>query len=252
MAKQQSLAAQSGALSVGNFELPAVFSAPQDAIKSRSIAPYVTFAHPKRADEWNRLVGQFKSVAEGEMYLVRPETLHKLDVLKCGWLCHKQYWAETNPAGDVLAVSFEERPKPFKEHVEAVVLVYLDEEIVPANVQFRTTKCPAAKAMSDALAKASSPEWGDLGPQHKETLVVNQPFFRFYGKITLGPQRTSKSSGLTYRPTQCTIEPTAIPEWRLIKAFTESADCKKSMDAAAERYSWRINEAKSKVRATAA
>jgi hypothetical protein len=245
LVKQASLAAQSGALDAG-FKLPAVFQAPQEPIKARFVVPYITFAHPRRTDEWAKLAQQFSAVNEGEMYLVRQGEARHLSPAKMALIKAQQYWAEANAAGEILRVSFEERPKPYKEHIEAVVLLYFDEEVIPANVQFRTTKCPAGKALSDALEDASKPAWADKSPAHKDTLVCQQPFMRYYGLVSLGPQRTSKTSGLNYRPTVCQIKPTSLPEWKLLKAFVESSGAQKAMEDAAERYSFRLGELKAK------
>lgn len=248
MGKEKSLAAQSGALANATVTLPAVFQQPQERLVSRDWAPYITFAHPKRADEWNKLIAKLGQVSEGDMCFISQEHICKLDVAKIGWLCHKQYWAETNPAGEMLSATFQEKPHPFKEHVEAVVLVYFDDRIVPANVRFRTTKCPAAKVMSKALEDASKPEWGDQSPAHKETLVANQPFMRFYGEMLLGPSRPSRSSGLPYRPTVCTVKPTGVAEWRLLKEFCDNPESQKALDEAAKRFEFRIADVTKKVR----
>lgn len=244
MAKAQSLAAQAGVVEA--VQLPAVFQQPSEPVKARSLSPYIAFAHPRRSDEWNKLTGAFGQIAEGDMFLVTSEEAFHLAPAKLGWLCHKQYWVQANAAGEVLKTSFKEMPAPFKEHVEAVVLVYLEDRIVPANVCFRTTKCPAAKALSDALVEAASPAWADKSPQHKETLVCQQPFMRFYGIVELGPQRTSKSSGLPYRTTTAIVKPTGVSEWRALAEFTKSPDCNKLLEDAANRFEMRIQEMKLK------
>src|SRR5690348_9929667 len=115
MAKPQSLAAQAGVLD-SELKLPAEFTAPAEKVEGRAIAPYVTFAHPKRADEWDRLQNKFGNMSEGEMYLIESSDVHKLNPMKASLLCCKQFWAEVNAAGEVLRTSFEEQPKPFKEH----------------------------------------------------------------------------------------------------------------------------------------
>jgi hypothetical protein len=247
MAAKPSLAAQTGSLVTKELALPSVFQAAPEAIKSRFIAPYAVFSHPKRADEWRRITNEFKNVLEGELFLVRQDSVHKLDPMKAGWLCHYQYWAEANAAGEILRTSEKEAPRPFKEHVEAVVVVYLENELVPANIQFRSTKCPAAKAMSDALVAATQPSWGERSPEHRETLICNQPFMRFFGSITLGPPRQSKSTGLPYRPAQCDVRPTTIVEWRMLKAFQESENAQKALQDAADRFVWRKEEVQKKL-----
>lgn len=240
----QSLASQAGALS--EFQLPALFSAPQQPIQARVASPYVTFAHGKRADEWKKLVAKFGTVNEGDMFLFHPDGIEKLDVLKCGWLAHQQYWIHKNAKGDLVASSFKEAPDPFKEHVEAVLLVYLDDRIMPANICFRTTKCGAAKEMSDALADASTPSWADRSPAHRETLSVNQPFGRFYGEIAPGATRIGKSSGLPYTPLTCDVKPTGVSEWRLLEAFIKDPETNGKLQAAAAQFQRRVNDVRAK------
>jgi hypothetical protein len=242
MAKQPSLAASSGALTTGGLTLPAVFQAAPPVVKARNLAPYVAFCHPKRADEWTRAVSKFGSMNEGDMVLFENDTVTKLNPAKLTLLCCKQWWGEANAVGDLLKTSWEERPRPYKEHIDAVVLVYLEDRIVPANIEFRSTKCPAGKTLADALAAAAEASWADRSAAHKETLICNQPWMRYFGEVTLAPTRTSKASGLTYRPTQCSVKPTGIPEWRLLKAFTEAENTQKLLDAAAERFMQRVND----------
>lgn len=248
MAKTQSLAAQSGALQNTQLKLPACFSPPTAPMEARFIAPYITFAHPKRLDEWKKLTGQFGNIEEGDMYFISKEHTCKLDPAKLGLLCFKQYWALANPAGEVQKVSFVEMPHPYKEHVQCVVLVYLEDRIVPANVEFRTTKCGAAKTLSDALLEAATPAWADKGPAYKETLVANQPFMRFYGEVTLGPTRTSKTSGLPYKPASCVVKPTNLTEWRLLKVLCDEPATQKALDDAAQRFEFKVKELEAKAK----
>lgn len=247
MAKQQSLAAQTGTLDAG-LRLPSVFQAPMEPIKARFIAPYITFAHSKRADEWSKLVHQFGQVAEGEMYLIRERGAVHLSPARLAMVKGHQYWAEASPAGEVLRVSFEEKPRPYKEHIECVCLCYLEDEVLPVNIQFRSTKCPAAKALADALAEAASPSWSEKSSAHKDSLVCHQPFMRYYGVVGIGPQRTSRSSGLNYRTTTCSIKPTGLQEWKLLKQFCEDPGAQKAMEDAAERFSYRLGELQSKAK----
>lgn len=238
MAKQ-SLAAQTGTAPA--LQLPAVFQAPQELIESRAWPPYIAFAHSKRSDEWARIVAKYGNIQEGEMFLIASDVL-KLAPAKLGWLCGKQFWAEANAAGEVQRVSWKEMPHPYKERVEAVVLLYLEDRIIPANIQFRTTKCRAAKELSDAAIAAASPDWGDRSPQHKETLVCNQPFMRFYGLVSLSEKRIGKNSGMAYRLTECSVKPTGVSEWRLLKTFVDGSESQKLLEDAARTYTQRLDE----------
>jgi hypothetical protein len=249
MAKQPSLAAQAGALStVEAFSLPGVFAAPQQAIVARKFSPYVVFAHPKRADEWAKISARLGNAEEGHMYFIDGDKVVALEKAKLGWIVGRQYWAEAAPNGDVITVAYEERPKPFKEHVQSVVLCYLDDKVVPCNMAWRSTKCPAAKILADALADCQTPAWADKSAAHKETLVVSQPFGRFFGVVELGPQRSAKSSGLNYRTTVCRIMPTGIAEWKLLEALSKNEKCQEMFTDAARLYESRLAEADKKVK----
>ena len=242
----KSLAATTPGALTQELKLPSIFSAPEP-VKARDISPYVVFAHPKRADEWAKLTAKFGNIAEGSMFLVTSQELYELPLAKLGWIHHRQYWASANPAGELLSASWTEMPKPFKEHVESVVLVYLEDKIVPANMSFRSTKCPAAKTMADTFAECQTPKWADKSAAHKETLVCQQAFMRFFGEVQLGPQRIAKSTGLPYRPTQCNVKPTTLTEWRLLKAMIEDENTQKALNAAAERFEWRMKELTAKI-----
>jgi len=144
--------------------------------------------------------------------------------------------------GNVLAVSFNEMPKPFKEHILAVVLVYLDDRIYPANIEFRTTKCPAGKELADALAAADTPEWANLSQAHKETLAIQQAFGRFYGEVKLAGARPSKESGMPYNPLHAAIKPTTLTEWRMLDAFIKDPETNKLMEMCAGRHTSKLAE----------
>lgn len=240
MAKQPSLAAQSGALQAAELKMPAIFQGPPPAVVGKKWPPYITFAHPRRSDEWSKLVAKFKNVGEGDMYFIGDE-LVRLDIAKLSLICCKQYWALTNATGELQKTSEVDMPG-WKEHIEAVVLVYLPGRVSPANICFRTTKCPAGKTLSDALVAAQSPQWGEESDAHKWTMQIQQPFMRFFGEVTILPARTSKTSGLPYKPTACTIKPTGPDEWSVLKPFTENPESQVMLDKAAERYQARLNE----------
>lgn len=230
------------------FTMPATFMAPPNKIQSRAWAPYIAFAHPKRPDEWNKLTGKFGNIEEGDMYFIHGDRVEKLDVAKLGLMAATQYWVSKNPAGKILAVSFDERGDPFKEHIMAACVLYLEDAIFPCNIEFRTTKTPMGRALNDALTEASDASWGDKSPAHRETLVLNQPFLRFYGECSIGEARPSKSSGLPYKPGQCTIKPTGLSEMRLIKQWYEDLEAGGEapvlLDMVEKRYLSKLDELK--------
>lgn len=222
-----SLAARTpGALSTG-FKLPDVFKAPEAPLEGRVLAPYVTFAHSKRADEWKKIQSKFPNVTEMDMFLVEPSAITYLPTLKTSLLACRKYYAAKDGAGKTLATSPRElpgtpdRPKGVgNEMVEAVLFVYLTDRATPATVTFKTTKCGGVVTLSEALVEASTPEWLGKSEAHKATAVCTEPFMRFYGELTVQPPRVGKQGGNPYRPCVCLdVKPTGPAEWKLIGNF---------------------------------
>lgn len=237
--KEQSIAADQAAVATltAPANLPALFTQPVEEMETRFSSPYVTFAHPKRADEYAKLTGKFGKVEEGDMYYIAGDELLKLDRAKMGFLVGKQFWARSDAGGKVLEASWKEKPKPFKERIEAVVLLYFDDRIVPCNVHAKSTKCPAFVKMANALVAASdSAAWAAESEAHKHTLVCQQPFMRFYADVELGEKRIGAESGLPYRPCHATIKPTTTVEWALLKKLCEDPETAKAMQDAADRF----------------
>lgn len=231
----------------GGFAMPEIFrNAQPSVIQARTWAPTVTFAHPKRKDEWTKLVGKFGSVDEGDMYFIYKDVVEKLDVAKLGWVTGTQYWVHKTAVGEVKAVSFSEKPDPFKEGVEAVVIVYLDDAMYPANMKFRTTKCGGARALNDGLAAAMDVSWFEQSAAHRETAMIQQPFMRFYGETRLADARPSKSSGLPYKPMTVTIKPVTLPEIRLASEFSNNPEGGTLFQMVAARYESVMKELREK------
>lgn len=248
MAKQASLAVQTGAIAPAALKLPAVFQAAPEKIVGKKWPPYITFAHPKRVDEWNKLVGKFRQVNEGDMYFIGEE-LVKLDSVKLALIVSKQYWSVSNSAGtELLSASWEEMPgKAWKEHVETVVLIYFPDRAIAANMQFRSTKCGAAKTLSDTALLALTPQWAQESDAHKHSMIVPQVFGRYYGEVSLAPARTAKGSGHLYRPAVATPHPTSTTEWTLFKAWSEDEATQQALNQASERYMSRIADITAKI-----
>jgi hypothetical protein len=242
---EQSLAARAG-LTTG-LEMPSIFSAPSKPIEARGVVPYITFAHPKRADEWKKLMNEYGDVNEGEMFLVESGQVTYLDPAKLAWVAGEQFWVMADATGNLQQASDEEMPRPFKERIESVCILYLEDRMLPVNITWRSTKCPAGKELYDAYEDCQKPTWADRSAEHRESLAAPQPWMRFYGNVTIGAPRTSKSTGMPYRPSQCAIKPTGLPEFRLIQAFNQDKEAQAALNAAADMYSRRIAEIKSKL-----
>lgn len=243
MAEKKSLAASSGALTEApKFELPALFQEPTEKVIGKFSAPYITFAHKERPDEYAKLIGLGVTVNEGDMFLIEGSAITKLDIAKLSPAKIKQYWVEKDASGKVRIATYTEQPWPWSEHMDAVCLLYLDTRIVVVNISPHTTKCSGFKALADALIDCQKPEWGDKSPAHKETLQINQPFMRFFGEMTVASPRISKKTGRPYRTTQTVIKPVTNVEVKLLKEFAQSEESSKLLKDAADRFTFRMQD----------
>lgn len=246
MAKGQTLASNLPELK-GDFKLPSVLdSAPTPMIDSFN-SPYVTFAHPKRSDEWSKVRAVHPAVEEGDIFLVEKVPTY-LPQIKLTMMAYRQLWVHSNDSGSIiLAVSKQEEPHPFKERIESVVLVYLEDRVVPATMTFKTTKCGAAHSLSDALLEAATEDWAKKSQAHAETLVAQKPFMRYFGLVRLGPQRTGKKTGLPYVPAEATISPTSVPEWKALGKAFQDPKFSEVLNSVTSRYESRVKELLDKV-----
>lgn len=242
----KSLAAQQNLIVPEGNKLPAIFDAKPE-IKPRAMAPYVVFGHPM-SPGWGKFVGSYPDAKEGQQFLVQNEKVTRLDQFRYSLMTAKQYWAEGDQEG-VKAVSLTEKPHPFKEVIEAVVLVYLGELLIPATVQFRSVKTGAVLPAVKALEQAASPDWAKLSQAHELTLVCQKPFMRFFAEVQLGNMKTSKSSGMRYLPASCVIKPTTAVEWKILAAHFSGENTTAfyaALNEAADTFERRMAELTSK------
>jgi len=243
MAKQTSLAAQSGALQHSETKLPAIFGGPAEDIKAKDWGTYVCFAHAKRADEYRRIVQAIgRAPDDHDMFLMEAKTVTPLPVMKCTILKLQQRWVRTvekNGVFEPAEVSAVEMPSPFAEVIDAAILVYLSDRIVPATIECRKAKCSGMVTINDALHLASTNEWASKGELYKQTLQLQQPFWRFYAKYEVLPPRPPKGGGYPYRPTRADVFPTGPDEWKLIATFNQDPESVALMNKCAERFAFR-------------
>jgi len=241
---KKSLAAQAGL--VGEFKLPAMFEqAP--TVKPRALCPYVAFVHPM-SPSWGSLSTKCPGLQESDPVLVGPgDAARKLAPFKYHLLTAKQYWTKGDSQGNVTDWSLTSKAD-FGENVEAVILVMVDDKLVPATCQFRTTKSGGVHPMVQALETSAGEDWAKLSPQHKETLVCQKPFMRFYGEVVVGPKRTSKGTGRAYTPATVKVYPTTVAEWRVLSESFKSELFQKELEEAAEAFTRRMDDIQSKAK----
>lgn len=233
---------------IAGFELPASLQAAQEApaavVSSLEWAPYITFAHNSRKDEWAKLAAQFGSVNEGDMYFIHGKMQKHLTSAKMGYFAGKQFWTHKSPAGLLLDVKNTPMPDPYRELVEAVVLLYIDGKAIPCNMSFHTTKCGAAKTMSDAFVEASSVDWGKRGSDYALTMNFPHVFLRFFAEVVMAAPRNSKRTGLPYRPLYAGIKPTTSTEIQMVQV---NEDFNKQLELASKRFEYVTKELEAKL-----
>lgn len=229
----ESLATRAG------LTIPAALAVPnEEPVSSFKVGPYITFAHPQRADEWAKLLGRFGHVDEGHMYLVNGEEFVKLDVAKLAVFRYKQYWKHTDDDGNVVDVQYTPQPKPYREYMETVCFLYLPDRLLPVTVRFRTTKCSGALQMTRALQMAATEQWAKQGAAYNATMALQQPALRYVAECRLSKPRASRQSKYTYTKLTAVVRPTTQAEWDLAKAFSADEKAQQQLEHAANYFQW--------------
>lgn len=181
--------------------------------------PYVGFLHPRSpsyADVCNAIPG----IAEGQAYYATGESgqYTKLDPFKFHLIDDVfPYWAKRNNSGHAIGVKLDTQPfgSEFKENVDALILVYTPTGVMPATIGFRGARVAAVKSAAKALKEAASAEWGNKSPDHKSSLTVDVPAFRFTTTAILGTA-PNKKTGDSYPTAKGLVKPITPAELSLL------------------------------------
>jgi len=127
-------------------------------VHSDTEIPWIGFHHPK-SGKYAEVSAVLPDLKTGDPYLsfrgyssVEGCRLQVLDKMY-------QCWQHTSPRGDLVALTEEERPYPFKEAIAAVVLVYMGDTIIPTMTTFRGAQTRCVHDFNRAAETASAPEW---------------------------------------------------------------------------------------------
>lgn len=246
MAEKQSLASKGGALAQlkpESFKLPALFESPKgvEDVQRREIAPYVCFASPAAKDQWVCLTAALPDVREADQVLVTPTRSVKLTPLKFHLLIARQYWAHVATDGTIIAAAGKDLGRPYKEQIEAVIAAYNGDELVAANMTFKSTKCGAAQDMCKALVEAGTADWAKKSAAHELTLAATKPFMRFFGTVST-TKRTAKSSGMAYVQATVAVHPTTAVEWSVLAKYLQEEQFMAALQVASDRFERRMGE----------
>jgi hypothetical protein len=219
---------------------------------------YVTFASGK-AKSFPRMVQAIPDLAEGDPVLVLPEPMLpvKLSPFRFFFPGYAfQHWTASDEDGAIIATSLADPgrdaaivdPKTGKdtyygEHIEACLLVIHGAKLVPARATFKTTKTNGIHAALDALKVAKKPEWADISPAHKATLMAPAPWLRFTVTVTVGPY-LSKSTGRTSRVAKGKANPATAADWQMVREFFEGEGNAALTETVQQAWSRRVEEIK--------
>lgn len=216
-------------------------------------SPYVQFVH-KLAKNYQKLCKQIKGIADDTIALVYPgnELPIELNPLRFTPFAFYQYWAVLNAQGEPTKVfwKLEDATAEAKEHVDSVCLVYTDDRVVEARILWKTTKIKAMRTADAAVKEASDDvEWGNKGTEYKNTLFLDQPFYRFVAEVELARKvsKSGQASGLPYYLATSTIAPTTNTEWKKIIELFETDSYEKDHAALMSDYEARRKFLESKV-----
>lgn len=213
---------QSFIKSIANVELEGGFG---------TSSPYVQFVH-HQAKNYRKLLTEIKGLSNLDVVLNTPGQLAvKLDPCVFTVFNMYQYWAVLDTQGIPTKVywKLEDSTEDSKEHIDTIVIVYLDDRAVIARMLFKTTKVKAIRTAHAALLEASDDElWASKGNEYKNTLTVEQPMLRFIATIEM-TQRTGKGSGNNYQQATADIEPTTSTEWKKVFDMFQEEDYEKNL-----------------------
>lgn len=192
-----------------------------------------------------RLTAAIRDLQDGDPVLVlpEPELPIRLQPLRFSLFAAFGYFADVDQAGTILSAGHEKTEKLNREHVEAVVFIYLPERLVPARMTFKTTKCQAAHKAIAALKLAAEPGWAKLSPEHGTSMMAPYPWSRFSVSVRTST-RTSRTSGFKYVAADADIRPTGVTEWKLIGDSLKCPGFVQELRVAVKGYDRRLEEVK--------
>lgn len=216
-----------------------------------SRTPYVQFVSSK-SKNYGELLGKIPSLREGEPVLVQPAPAHpvKLSPMKYFLLHATEFWGQYNQLGELVAVS-STKPEPtnggprYDQTIEATVLVVLEDRLVPAQVRFKSTKCPAVYPAIRAMEEAKTPAWGKKGDDYAFTLKIDRPWGRFTCSANR-TTRTNREKGTEYQTMEAVVNPTSAADLTKLVKFLQDKDAMALLQDVAAQYRKRVEAAKAK------
>lgn len=214
--------------------------------------PYVQFISNK-SPNFGLLSVQVRDLQDGDPVLIlpEPEKPRKLNPLRFYLLNAFQHFSKVDNTGRIEysvlnADDAKASPDKLAEHVETVILVVEPDGITPARCTFKTTKVNAAHTALAAVKQAASAEWGGLSADHKATLAIPDPRFRFTTTVNLR-RGTGRSSGYAYVAASGAIQPCTAGDARLVAEFSADPAQMKLLNAVIAAWQERKSDVMNRV-----
>ena len=210
-----------------------------------SVSPYVTFVSLK-SPLFAKVAGAFPNLNEGEPVLFEGEQMTKLDDMTFYLIKASAHWSVCDPNGEIIKSYLDKdegakRRKETREHVETVLLVQVKDRLVPARCTFKTTKTRAAFTAWQTKDTAKSEIWASLSPEHKATLVVPDPRFRYKTTVKLQFGIISKSSGMKMTLAAGIVKPTTVADWGMLSKWLKDEATMKSLELCMVQFGERLD-----------
>ena len=194
----------------------------------RSGATCVRFFHGM-SELAGEIQAQCKGVKPADPILCENGKFTKLDPFRFHILDYKRLWVEREQGKQALNVATEDPGnRAYKEEIHAVILVYVDDRVVPATCVFKSGLCkgviPAINDLIGMRDGAFMSDWARRTPEHNVAAGIALPFARFVVEMST-KQSTSKSTGYKYFDSQSTMPPTNAGDYSILgKALTDAQD----------------------------
>jgi hypothetical protein len=132
------------------------------------------------------------------------------------------------------------------EHYVTLLVVLLNNQLIPVKFDFRTTKSKAAEDTIRMLHQAQSPEWAKLGNDHRETVAFPIPWGKVFCEVTT--QRKVGSSGLPYYQAIPTPRPASVAEMKMLMEAAGNVEFLATFERIKTEYEQRVSDLKAKIK----
>lgn len=156
-------------------------------------------------------------IQPGDMYLMNNGEITKLEPFNHHVLDIAQFWTTMSDSGEVVKV-YKVDPgegRNAQEHIVALHLVRVGDELVPAMSKFRSGKVSAATVVINAVAASAEPKWAGKSDAHRIAAACPVPAGRVVGVVRTN-LRTSKRNGNKYFVANTSVRPATIAEITLL------------------------------------